>query len=323
MNELLLEAFEGDDERFSKVLNKWQEFFLLASEDEIYEKISEAQQELDDFWPHTGELCVYSGIALYPEVQPDDSIETVRGYVEDNVAVSAGVIISDNDDEPPSIHFLFHLWSVTERLGPTCIQKRDFMSYLEADGSVIPIEKIEEAFNEDTPHNIESHEPDVHDYLSRASDNLVVLLRSTTFRRMPRQKQENIVNNYVQNAEQRSSLKGAKILLEGAIAYRPRLVDNKLDYDCTVISEQVISAMCHGLTTLETRKLSEKAIRRDLDMISRDSGLCLLIEDFTGQDSEVDEPKGDILLVPISGQHLEVALDTVYDMDSPPDQSME
>src|SRR5665647_166262 len=173
MSERAPEVSSGNGEQFTDVLIEWELFFSTASEEEINENVGPAQNELDQYWPHMGELCIYSGNAIYPIVHEDDVIETAFGEIEDHVGVSTGITILRPNDESPQIFFSFTLSTSTTFRGPTCVDVRRLTEFVETDGSITPIGKIEDAFVEIRENDSQSVEGDKHDYLSQASDNYV------------------------------------------------------------------------------------------------------------------------------------------------------
>lgn len=190
---------------------------------------------------------------------------------------------------------------------------RRLTEFVETDGSITPIGKIEDAFVEIRDNDSRSVEGDKHDYLSQASDNYVRLLRSTYFRRLPRSKQESLVRKYIQQAEEQSGVRATNVMVDTNVLYKHRLFEGKVDYDNIGFRDETVQGLCHGLTSLELLKLGNKAIRCDRDMIDRDAGLCLVVEDFTKQDEDDEVLRGDIVLVPISGQNLEAIFESDYE----------
>ncbi|HET8709321.1 MAG TPA: hypothetical protein VFL85_03490 [Candidatus Saccharimonadales bacterium] len=292
---------------FTVRLHEWMSFFASTTKEEDDARVDEAQEDLNDLWPYVGQQCMFSGKALYPKFEEDDgdfggkSRPTV-GELEQYFGVSVGIKALPTEDEPPKLFFDFYLGTAIDASDPTCPKANEYHAFLETSGQVVPVRSIEEIF--DVYTNPE-RTPDRAAYLTKASDDFVNMLRSTGFRRLTHKRQKTMVANYLRQTEEIGDVRGEAILLDAEYAFSNRLHDGRVQYDFRNLLGKNISGKCHGLDSLETGTLRSKAIRRDMDMINPYAGLCLVIEDMTGQE-EAEDPRGEILYVPISGQQLEV-----------------
>jgi hypothetical protein len=313
--EVQTEKIHDPQMAFTDRLHDWQLFFAGADEETTSKNLEIAQQELDELWPYMGKQCLFSGMAICPRMESEDDSDVYESSgpylarAQDSIGTSLGVTINRVDEGPPEFLFDFFLVAEVDNSNPTCISTKEYHAFLKANGEVVPIESIEEAFT------IELHGPAVVDraeFLASASDNLVNMLRSTGFRRKSHDRQRRIITNYLQQVEEISAVRGEEIFMEAEYAFKNRLHDGRMQYDYRNLGDTALGGVCYGLDTLESLNLLHKAIRRDMDMVYPRAGLCLVIEDMTGQD-ESENPHGEILYVPISGQKLEVIFGSDYD----------
>jgi hypothetical protein len=291
-------------EDFTRRLQEWQDFFLNdASPEDIEEYLGVAQEQLDDAWPYMGEKCLFSGLARYPKFEVDDEGSVIvdeshseMGELEEAIGYSQGVTHLLNEGGKPVFFFDFYMFTVIDRREPTCPTTREYHTFLDQHGEIVPLGSIEEAFRtEDRPEPILKRE----EYLTKASDNFINMLRSTGFRRMSHHNQQKAVRNYVRQSEEVSGVFGEEVVMRAGYVFSNRLHDGRIQYDYRYLGGRILEGRCHGLGSVETDRLQHKAIRRDRDMVDPEVGLCLVVEDLTDQ-KENPIPRGPILYVPIT-----------------------
>lgn len=313
---------------------------LLANavSEEWPELASRIVAELDTIWEEMGmkhEQCTVKGYGLWSELPNQAEVEseqtdTIDASFEDmfNLQLEArefsmhdirseGFAVHNfGDDDHPRVWYMFQLEGLAGMANPTVSYHAQRMLFaLPAGISIVAESDVNEAYFNFPLDDVEA------DYLvapgrvlNEYSHRMVRMVSSTGFRRMKRRQQLRAVDNLISEAETKSLVREAEVMLDPQYAYIPEVTPIGADYRTIALGGACVSGVCLGLAMPGRERLTRKAVRRDSDLFSKRDGLSLSVE--IEQDIQLKDETlaaGKILHIPISGQRM----DAVIEIQSP------
>ncbi len=308
-SEVKTEILENDPiDQFYIRAHQWEEFLTEVGEEHWDDLVCEAGEELERLYPYTGITLHFSGEGLFPFFDDDNNI-IGEGYGESGgqYGIGAGIQIArvtkgDGEKVPKILHQILIHKSESQPLA-SVTQEQSIYALVYLEGEVLPIVNIEEIYGTDT---VAQETELLHQNANLCSKAFTSLLRSTGFRRLPRKKQNALVDQTLMDADIRAPVREREALVEGEYAYIPETTGEATEFRLIDIRDTLVSGVCLALDTVEKAALRHKAIRRDTDLADKGAGLCLVIDPLPETRSELNIDEGKVVFVPISGQEIEV-----------------
>lgn len=326
-------------EALSERLRFWKEQIELAlanNSKDLEEIGSAAQEELDELWEQVGMMdvrCLVSGSAIFPEVvysdqsedalgvaledKEADGVKVQAGYIQQTYGNSKGFVFSNLGVEgaPPRLWYMFKLAETVEIPHPVMRKCLELYAFFDtADCSIVPLSKIDEAFGitfdeEQDYEDALSLGGAKQDILNDRSKQFMDTIRSTKFRRLSRNRQIRIIDQFVEKTEVLSDVRENPVMFEPQYVYisKPRQ-DGSMEYETVGVYGMTLSGICLAVHMLGREQLDRNAIRRDRDLVSKWDGLCLTVALEPDQHilGKIGLAPNSYVHVPISGQDFDI-----------------
>ncbi|HXR49700.1 MAG TPA: hypothetical protein VN778_01585 [Verrucomicrobiae bacterium] len=322
------------NETFTETLQFWNGYFATQSSEACKNMANEAVSQLDQLLAWQGVLhepCVVNGQGIWSEAAVEVEHGDLEELAEDeanmrmifNLSVKRGelkglegmcrgfIVLGASVLERPELYYLFETTGWQMAGHGTFTLEGQHRAYVKPENStIVPVSDFETPFVH-YPNGtvLDMFSPQA--VINSASGELMRLVSSTGFRRQKRQHQEQAIDAIIQQAETKSLIKEANMLLEPQYGYIGELTaSGEMDYIRLALGGLCVEGTCLGLTMLGKERLSHKAIRRDTDVVNKRDGISMSIE--------VKEPlllndrivsADSIVHIPLSGQDFECIIE--------------
>lgn len=287
----------------------WQA--VLSDPTRQEELISESDiiQELDRFYPYTGQAVFMTGLGMHP-VQDQENGKLIDEIWEHRLGepgIHNGFYIDDYSEDGNPGRQIMHQLTVAERgekIGKTLFQKQVIVSLFNLDSLVLPATDIDRVFGIEES----AASPDFakkFDLMMGYSKELTKIYKSTTFRRLNHDQQISVVREFICEADRRTKLRDLSVIATAQYAYVP-LLKSGWQLIPFKLQEFDISGTCVGLESTETITMRRKAIRKDADLTDKHAGLCLVIDPDDETCKELNLRNDSVLYLPTSSQSFEI-----------------
>jgi len=291
-------------EYLEELINKAQDV------DTVKQLYAEIMPSIEKDFPFYGQPVYISGRGIHPIFDEDGTSVLGEGWQtsEGDVGFHKGFAIVHDDDNDKPYRILHKIFTGEGYGSPLATVEREtrVYKYFLLDSPLVPIIELEAALSS---HEFSDTEfTDRLELVNKYSREFVTMLRSTTFRRLQHKRQRRVVDDFLLEVESKASVRDLQFMGEPQYAYVPILMGNTKFFKPVSLERYVVNGTCLGVDTVETGKLSLKAIRKDADLGDKWCGLCIVIDpdDDTRRGLSLGEEQ--VLYIPTNDQTFDALL---------------
>jgi len=236
----------------------------------------QAVEELDSIFPHLGKTVYMSGNGLHIAKDPEtqEFLGEVWQYSPGCLGVHNGFeLITDKSNKDYRLMQQIVVGRKKSMVEKTILQDLVAFEYFDLESSCLLVNELDEIFYEDDD-TIDFNEQ--LDILFQSSSALRSLLQSARFQRQTRENQQKQVDNIMLITEKNTKLRGSQMLIKAENAYVNIFNEHSNFYPMNILGFQ-IGGMCLGVEPIVSLKLNEQAIRRNSDLSTNDSDICIML----------------------------------------------
>ncbi len=314
---------------------------------DLYNFAAEIIDELELLCPYLGEPVCLSGLALMPDmntvedrdefrgnmspvaVLQNNDDDTTYGRVEGVSGVYESLVVHEFDGEfgkEYRIRQKVVLGYMNRIVGRGTRETRDILrGYFEYDTTIQPTDEIESSLR----HGISDQElssEEIAKIIDEYSDELVRMLHSRAFRRMPLRQQQDNIRVLIKMAEEASQVQDKYVSIgfteptiddvvrvqrkDGRVGTTRRIYIPYGGRDgLHVIRKRqipvAIGGVCVGLDSVEWSRLNQGPFRKTRDLYDGKAGLCLAIDPDRPTIDAVEIGEDQLIYVPVSGHRFD------------------
>ena len=302
-------AESGGDNKFEERLSYWQRALLEGGQEVVTRYANTIINELDSLCPLLGQECLFIGHSIWPRMDEEGEVQEIEigQLASEAKGIHNGTQIRILEGNKPRIWYEFLVHNCLKE--PNAVERSPHSVYAYLDPSdciITPVSDFDAPFQADPLVEI-ADEQEVHTILSKASDELAATLHSSAFRKLPRIRQQEFINDYLHRYETETAINSKAVAIHAAHFYR--IVKAGDDGQASLSRHEFadgeyIDAPCLSLGTLADQRLAEQPIKNVRDLVDKMAGLCLVLA-LDDYHPALGLCRGDIVYVPLSSQEVE------------------
>jgi hypothetical protein len=326
---------------------------ITLTGNELKEFVSEIIYELEAVCPYEqGQEVCMSGTALMPNIstdevegmdgdepefffnvaviEKDDEKETLYGRVEGIIGEYQGCVVQTHEGPYGKEYRIRHAATVGQASGirgrGTRITNDTLVGFFEIGCTIQPIDEIEQSLKpKPTQDDIDSEQ--IAQIIDGYSIEVVRLMSSRIFRRMPLEQQQSVLRGLIKAAETESQVQDRYVRIDFtepnaddppvSMAQKDRPIKPTRHIyipqgapEKPVIIRHgkipiTLGGICVGLESLEWPRLEVRPLRKPRDLTAKRAGLCLAIDPDLPTSQAVGVNADQLIYVPVSSQRFE------------------